>query len=83
MRISSYLLTHSSTSVPTLRARLNVLLGHFLVLRGERRKEAELCDPSLLAYSSTEGPTPCHAISSWPAVYDGCLGPVLLIALGS
>jgi hypothetical protein len=28
------------------------------------RKAAEFCDTSLLAYSSTEGPAPCHAISS-------------------
>ena len=33
-------------------------MGHFFVLRGESRREAELADLSLLLYLAIEGPTP-------------------------
>jgi hypothetical protein len=45
-----------------LRTRLDVLMGHFYVLRGENRREAELADLALLSYPPTEGPTPCRAV---------------------
>lgn len=45
-----------------LRTRLDALMGHFYVLRGENRREAELADLALLTYPSSEGPTPCQAV---------------------
>jgi hypothetical protein len=45
-----------------LRTRLDVLMGHFYVLRGENRREGELADLALLTYPPMEGPTPCQAI---------------------
>ena len=45
-----------------LRTRLDVLMGHFYVLRGENRREGELADLALLSYPPTEGPTPCRAV---------------------
>ena len=45
-----------------LRTRVDILMGHFFVLRGENRREAELADLSLLSYPPIEGPTPCQAV---------------------
>ena len=45
-----------------LRTRVDVLMGHFYVLRGENRREGELADLGLLTYPPTEGPTPCQAV---------------------
>ena len=45
-----------------LRTRVDILMGHFFVLRGESRREAELADLSLLLYPALEGPTPCQAV---------------------
>jgi hypothetical protein len=39
-----------------------VLFGHYLVLRGENRRIAELADLAVLQYPLTEGPTACFAI---------------------
>jgi hypothetical protein len=53
---------HSNTYPHFLRTRLDVLMGHFYVLRGENRREGELADLALLTYPPTEGPTPCQAV---------------------
>jgi hypothetical protein len=53
---------HSHTYPHFLRTRLDVLMGHFYVLRGENRREGELADLALLTYPPTEGPTPCQAV---------------------
>jgi hypothetical protein len=53
---------HSPTYPHFFRTRLDILMGHFYVLRGENRREGELADLALLTYPPTEGPTPCHAI---------------------
>lgn len=45
-----------------LRTRVDILMGHFYVLRGENRREAELADLALLSYPALEGPTPCRAV---------------------
>ena len=45
-----------------LRTRLDILLGHFLVTRGETRRAAELADLSLLQWPKHHGPTPCFAV---------------------
>ena len=40
-----------------------MLLGHYLVLRGENRRIAELADLSLVEFpAKNEGPTPCFAV---------------------
>lgn len=39
-----------------------MLFGHFLVLRGENRRMAELADLSIIQYPPEEGPTPCFAV---------------------
>jgi len=39
-----------------------MLLGHFLVLRGENRCIAELADLTVMQYLPEEGPTPCFAV---------------------
>ena len=41
---------------------MDVLIGHFYVLQGENRWEAELADLALLSYPPTEGLTPCRAV---------------------
>jgi hypothetical protein len=53
---------HSHAYPHFLRTRLDVLMGHFYVLRGENRREGELADLALLSYPPTEGPTPCRAV---------------------
>ena len=53
---------HSHAYPDFLRTRLDILMGHFYVLRGENRREAELPDLALLSYPPTEGPTPCRAV---------------------
>lgn len=56
-------LLHESADAPsTLRTRLDILLGHYLLLRGENRRAAELCDLSPLLLPKTEGPSPCEAV---------------------
>ena len=45
-----------------LRTRLDILLGHFLVTRGETRRAAQLADLSLLQWPKHHGPTPCFAV---------------------
>ncbi len=39
-----------------------MIFGHFLVLRGENRRMAELADLSIIQYPPEEGPTPCFAV---------------------
>jgi Centromere DNA-binding protein complex CBF3 subunit, domain 2 len=42
-----------------LRIRVDLLLGHFLVLRGETRRDAELADLAVRELPKQEGATPC------------------------
>jgi len=44
------------------RTRLDVLWGHFFVLRGQTRRCAELADLCHLALPATEGPSDCDAV---------------------
>lgn len=44
-----------------LRTRLDVLLGHFYVTRGESRRMAELTDLYPITFHEDEGPTVCDA----------------------
>jgi len=58
-------LLKSSVAKPTgsiaqaLRIRVDLLLGHFLVLRGETRRDAELADLAVRELPMQEGATPC------------------------
>jgi len=53
-------LLKSSVAKPTaLRIRVDLLLGHFLVLRGETRRGAELADLAVRELPKEEGATPC------------------------
>jgi hypothetical protein len=45
------------------RTQADILLGHYLVLRGENRRMAELADLSLVEFlAKNKGPTPCFAV---------------------
>ena len=46
-----------------IRTRLDILLGHYLVLRGEQRREADLADLSLVMYPK-EGDTASKSCGS-------------------
>jgi len=46
------------------RTRLDLLFGHYYLLRGENRRKIKLTDLSLLDYPSTEGPTLCGCLVS-------------------
>jgi hypothetical protein len=39
-----------------------MLFRHFLVLRGENRRIAELANLTVMQYPPEEGPTPCFAV---------------------
>jgi Centromere DNA-binding protein complex CBF3 subunit, domain 2 len=46
-----------------LRTRVDLLFGHFLVLRGETRRGAELADLTLVPHPPSEGITPCFSVA--------------------
>ena len=48
----------------SLRTRVDLLFGHYYLLRGENRRKLELADLSLLDYPSSEGPTLCGCLVS-------------------
>lgn len=60
--IQKHLLSTSATLPQNFRTRLDLLLGHYYLLRGENRRKMELADLSLLEYPLTEGPTPCGCL---------------------
>ena len=62
LQMNKLLLAQAAQRPQSLRTRVDALLGHYLVLRGQARRMAELCDLSIITYPLTEGPTPCHAI---------------------
>ena len=43
---------------------MDLLFGHYYLLRGENRRKMELADLSLLDYPSSEGPTLCGCLVS-------------------
>jgi hypothetical protein len=45
-----------------LRTRVDLLFGHYYLLRNENRRKMELADLSLLDYPLFEGPTPCNCL---------------------
>ncbi|MEA2203145.1 MAG: hypothetical protein QOI89_3920 [Solirubrobacteraceae bacterium] len=62
LQMNKLLLVQAAQRPQSLRTRVDALFGHYLVLRGQARRMAELCDLSIITYPRTEGPTPCHAV---------------------
>ena len=58
-------LLHGAATLPqNLRTRVDLLFGHYYLLRGENRRKLELADLSLLDYPREEGPTLCGCLVS-------------------
>ncbi|XP_044717389.1 centromere DNA-binding protein complex CBF3 subunit [Hirsutella rhossiliensis] len=64
LRIQDLLLTGAAYTPQNLRTRVDLLFGHYYLLRGENRRKMELADLSLLDYPPSEGPTPCSCLVS-------------------
>jgi len=62
LRIQDILLSGAAFTPQSLRTRVDLLFGHYYLLRGENRRKMELADLSLLEYPPAEGPTPCHCL---------------------
>ncbi|KAM4061819.1 centromere DNA-binding protein complex CBF3 subunit, domain 2 domain-containing protein [Hirsutella rhossiliensis] len=62
LRIQDLLLTGAAYTPQNLRTRVDLLFGHYYLLRGENRRKMELADLSLLDYPPSEGPTPCGCL---------------------
>ncbi|KAK4217014.1 hypothetical protein QBC37DRAFT_415804 [Rhypophila decipiens] len=60
--IQKHLLSTSANLPQNFRTRVDLLFGHYYLLRGENRRKMELADLSLLEYPLTEGPTPCRCL---------------------
>ena len=64
LAIQEHLLHGVAATPQNLRVRVDLLFGHYYLLRGENRRKMELADLSLLDYPSTEGPTQCGCLVS-------------------
>lgn len=64
LRIQDLLLRGAAYTPQNLRTRVDLLFGHYYLLRGENRRKMELADLSLLDYPPSEGPTPCGCLVS-------------------
>jgi Centromere DNA-binding protein complex CBF3 subunit, domain 2/Transcriptional activator of glycolytic enzymes len=64
LRIQDLLLRGAALLPQNLRTRVDLLFGHYYLLRGENRRKMELADLSLLDYPASEGPTPCSCLVS-------------------
>ncbi|TVY62593.1 High-osmolarity-induced transcription protein 1 [Fusarium oxysporum f. sp. cubense] len=62
LRVQDLLLSGATYMPQNLRTRVDLLFGHYYLLRGENRRKMELADLSLLDYPSSEGPTPCGCL---------------------
>lgn len=60
--VQDVLLRGIAHSPQNLRIRVDLLMGHYYLLRGENRRKMELADLSLLDYPPSEGPTPCGCL---------------------
>jgi hypothetical protein len=63
-RIQHLLLSGAAHMPQNLRTRVDLLFGHYYLLRGENRRKMELADLSLLDYPPSEGPTACGCLVS-------------------
>lgn len=66
LRIQDLLLTGAAHIPQNLRTRVDLLFGHYYLLRGENRRKMELADLSLLDYPQSEGPTQCGCLVTYP-----------------
>lgn len=64
LAIQDHLLRGAASTPQNFRTRLDLLFGHYYLLRGENRRKMELADLSLLDYPPTEGPTQCGCLVS-------------------
>ena len=64
LRIQDLLLSGAVYTPQNFRTRVDLLFGHYYLLRGENRRKMELADLSLLDYPASEGPTPCGCLVS-------------------
>jgi len=48
--MNKFLLAQAAQRPQSLRTRVDALFGHYLVLRGQARRMAELCDLSIITY---------------------------------
>jgi hypothetical protein len=64
LRIQDLLLNGAASMSQGLRTRVDLLFGHYYLLRGENRRKMELADLSLLDYPPSKGPTPCSCLVS-------------------
>ncbi|KAG6996259.1 hypothetical protein FocnCong_v013425 [Fusarium oxysporum f. sp. conglutinans] len=62
LRVQDLLLSGAAYMPQNLRTRVDLLFGHYYLLRGENRRKIELADLSLLDYPSLEGLTPCGCL---------------------
>jgi hypothetical protein len=60
--IQEHLLRESGSQSQALRTRIDLLFGHYYLLRGENRRKMELADLSLLTYPDSEGPSQCNCL---------------------
>lgn len=63
-QIQDLLLGGAAYAPQNLRTRVDLLFGHYYLLRGENRRKMELADLSLLDYPQSEGPTLCSCLVS-------------------
>lgn len=61
-RIQEILLRGVADTPQNLRTRVDLLFGHYYLLRGENCRKIELADLFLLSYPNTEGSTPCYCL---------------------
>jgi hypothetical protein len=61
-RVQTILLSETAQTPQNLRTRVDLLFGHYSLLRGENRRKMELADLSLLDYPASEGPTQCGCL---------------------
>jgi hypothetical protein len=62
--IQDLLLKGAAYAPQSLRTRVDLLFGHYYLLRRENRRKMELADLSLLDYPLTEGPSLCGCLVS-------------------
>ncbi|KAL9572109.1 hypothetical protein ACKAV7_003826 [Fusarium commune] len=62
LRVQDLLLSGATYMPQNLRTRVDLLFGHYYLLRGENRRKMELADLSLLDYPSSEGLNPCGCL---------------------
>jgi hypothetical protein len=60
--IQEHLLRESGNQSQALRTRIDLLFGHYYLLRGENRRKMDLADLSLLTYPDSESSSQCNCL---------------------